>query len=125
MSEKPRAVLYAREKGSDPDAPYEEKFADLIRLCEEHGKRRNDLPRIVRPDGTPAAGAPPKAQIVMVAYPSILGDDYEEIVESLNLLADAGLRLVVCEPEDIIATKPKPTPPPKPSLTLVVSGKVT
>lgn len=123
MSDKPHAVLYAREKGSEPDAPYEEKFAGLIQLCEEHGKRRSDFPRIVRPDGTPANGLPPKAQIVMVAYPSILGDDYEEIVESLNLLADAGLRLVVCEPEDIIATKPAPAP--KPLLTLVVAGKVT
>ena len=120
MSDKQRAVLYAREKGSDPDAAYQEKFADLIRLCEEHDKR-NPPPLIVE------AGAPapkPRADIVMVAYPSVLGDDYEEILESLNLLADAALRLVVCEPEDIIRTKKKPDPP-KPSLTLVVSGKVS
>ena len=122
MTDKPRAVLYAREKGSDPDAAYEEKFADLIRLCEEHTKRNTALPRIVTPDGAPAS--PPKADIVMVAYPSVLGDDYEEILESLNLLADAALRLVICAPEDLVATKPTP-PPPKPSLTLVVSGKVS
>ena len=119
MSKKPRAVLYTREKGSELDAPYEEKFADLIRLCKEHDKRNPPPAAFIVEVGAPAPLL--RADIVMVAYPSILGDDYDEVLESLNLLADAGLRLVVCEPEDIIETK-KPDPP-KPSLVLV-SGSV-
>jgi dihydrodipicolinate synthase/N-acetylneuraminate lyase len=54
---------------------YERKFADFIRLCAE-----------AKANGT--------SQVV-VAYPWVLGDNYEEVIESLSRLADAGLSLNV------------------------------
>ena len=52
---------------------YEEKFADFIKLCKET----------------------PKEEVVLIAMPAALGDTYEEIVESLNRLADAELHLAI------------------------------
>lgn len=52
---------------------YEKKFADFIKLCAE----------------TKAKGI----SEVIVGYPWVLGDNYEEMVESLSRLADAGLSL--------------------------------
>jgi len=52
---------------------YEKKFADFIRLCSEDKSK-----------GT--------AQIV-IGYPWVLGDTYEELIENLSRLADAGLTL--------------------------------
>lgn len=63
-------------------AGYEKKFADFIRMC-----------------------AQLKAQGVnqlIVPSPSTLGDNYEEIIESLSRLADAGLTL------NIVARQPRP-----------------
>jgi hypothetical protein len=54
---------------------YEKKFADFIRLCAE----------------TKASGV----KQVVVAYPWVLGDNYQEVIESLSRLADAGLALQV------------------------------
>jgi hypothetical protein len=55
--------------------PYEKKFEGFIRLCAE----------------AEAAGV----KEVVVTYPWVLADDYQEIVESLSRLADAGLALRV------------------------------
>ena len=52
---------------------YERKFADFIRLCAE----------------TKAKGV----TNVIVAFPWVLGDNYEEVMESLSRLADVGLTL--------------------------------
>lgn len=52
---------------------YERKFADFIKLCAE----------------TKAKGI----SEIVVGYPWVLGDNYEELVESLSRLADAGLSL--------------------------------
>lgn len=38
-------------------------------------------------------------QTVLVAHPSVIGDNYEEITESLSRLAKAGLSLSIAEPE--------------------------
>jgi hypothetical protein len=46
--------------------PYEQKFANFIRLLAET-----------------------KEEAVMIHHPEVLGDDYAEIVESLNRLADS------------------------------------
>jgi hypothetical protein len=65
------------------DSPpgYEKKFADFIRLCRE--SKANGVPNIV------------------VGFPSALGDDYREIIESLSRLADAGLALnIACRNPD-------------------------
>ena len=59
---------------------YERKFADFIKLCSE-----------AKASGT---------QQVMVGYPWVLGDTYEELVESLSRLADAGLTLHIAARKD-------------------------
>jgi len=52
---------------------YEKKFADFIQLCSEaKGKG---------------------IEQVVIGYPWALGDTYEELIESLSRLADAGLVL--------------------------------
>ncbi|TXT36757.1 MAG: hypothetical protein FD138_890 [Planctomycetota bacterium] len=33
--------------------------------------------------------------IILIHHPEVLGDSYEELVESLNRLADAGKKLVI------------------------------
>ena len=53
-------------------AHYEEKLADFISLSNE-----------IEPGG-----------VILVATPHALGDTYEEIIESLNRLADARLGIV-------------------------------
>ena len=58
---------------------YETKFADFIRICRD--AKRSGLKEIV------------------VAHPSVIGDSYEEVIESLSRLAAAGLRLAVVQPE--------------------------
>ena len=59
---------------------YEMKFADFIRMCAE----------------LKAKGV---AQMV-VAYPWALGDTYEEVIESLSRVADAGLSLHIVASKD-------------------------
>ncbi len=54
---------------------YEEKFADFIRMCEERKAGGFD--------------------VVSVAAPWVLGDNYEELIESLGRLAEADLRLSI------------------------------
>jgi len=65
--------------------PYEEKFASFIRMCEE-----------AKSSGT---------DVVVIAHPHAIGDDYEEVIESLSRLAEADLQLAIAEPE------PRPAPP--------------
>jgi hypothetical protein len=52
---------------------YDQKFADFIKLCET-----------VKADNI---------QGVVIAKPWVLGDTYDEVMESLSRLADAGLTL--------------------------------
>jgi len=61
-------------------ANYEKKFADFIQLCAE--AKANGINEVV------------------VAYPWVLGDNYEEIIESLSRLTDAGLTLRVTASKD-------------------------
>lgn len=58
---------------------YPAKFAEFIRLC-----RKSQL------DGT---------KRVIISPPSVNGDTYEEIIESLSRLAEAGLGLEIAKPE--------------------------
>lgn len=57
-----------------PDG-YEKKFADFINLCEK-----------AKTDGIGQ---------VIVAAPWVIGDNYDEIIESLSRLSDAKLALLV------------------------------
>lgn len=52
---------------------YEAKFADFLQMCADAKKKKID--------------------VVMVHGPEVLGDDYGELVESLNRLSDASLSL--------------------------------
>ena len=54
---------------------YEQKFADFLRMCDDAKQG--------------------KLEVVVVHDPETLGDNYAEIVESLNRLADAQLRLAI------------------------------
>lgn len=56
---------------------YEQKFADFIKLCTESPE-----------------------EIIVVHHPGVLGDNYEEIVESLNRLADAEKHLAIVPQKD-------------------------
>lgn len=58
---------------------YERKFADFIRLCQD--ARASGLKQVV------------------IAHPSVIGDDYDEILESLTRLALAGLALSIAGAE--------------------------
>ena len=64
----------------DRSSIYEKKFADFIRLCLE-----------AKANG---------ASQVTVAYPWVIGDNYEEVIESLSRLADAGLCLHIVAREN-------------------------
>jgi len=56
---------------------YEKKFTNFIRLCTEAKSKGADS--------------------VIVAFPWVLGDDYNEVIESLSRLADAGLNLHITD----------------------------
>ena len=54
------------------DIPYEQKFADFLTLIRSS-----------------------QEAVVIVHHPQVLGDSYDELVESLNRLADARKQLVI------------------------------
>jgi hypothetical protein len=60
--------------------PYNQKFANLIKLC--------------------AKAQEEKCDNIIVAFPWVLGDTYEEIVESLSRIAASRLILHIVEPGD-------------------------
>jgi hypothetical protein len=53
-------------------SPYERKFANLIEMLE------------TSPD-----------ELIVIHHPEVLGDNYEELVESLNRIAGAGKQLAI------------------------------
>lgn len=63
-----------------PPANYESKFTNFIRLCAEAKTKGTDS--------------------VVVAFPWVLGDNYDEVIESLSRLADAGLNLNIAARKD-------------------------
>jgi hypothetical protein len=58
---------------------YETKFADFIRMCRD--AKKSGL------------------KVIVVANPSVIGDNYQEIIESLSLLAEANLSFQAVKPE--------------------------
>lgn len=56
---------------------YEKKFADFIRLLDASDE-----------------------QLIMIHHPQVLGDNYQEIVESLDRLSVAGKSLVIVPKND-------------------------
>lgn len=62
-----------------PPIGYTVKFEGFIRMCDDAKKTG--------------------LQQVAVAHPSVIGDNYDEMVESLSRLAKAGLSLAIAKPE--------------------------
>lgn len=56
---------------------YEKKFADFIKLCEDKS-----------------------SQTVIIHHPEVIGDNYEEMVESLNRISDADKALSIVPRKD-------------------------
>jgi DNA invertase Pin-like site-specific DNA recombinase len=72
---KMKAAAYYRDLDTPTFQAYEEKFSGLLRMCEEAKKG--------------------EVEIVVVAKPEVLGDNYEEVVESLRRCAKAGLLIAI------------------------------
>lgn len=70
-----KATTFKRHWTMSTPPGYEQKLADFIKLCAY----------------TKAKGI----REIVVGYPWVLGDDYEELIESLSRLEDAGLSLHV------------------------------
>lgn len=54
---------------------YDTKFAELIEMC---AKAKHD-----------------NLDAVIIHHPQVLGDNYDEMVESMNRISDAGLRIQI------------------------------
>jgi len=63
------------KSGTNHPRKYETKFASFIQICQQ-----------AKQDHVPA---------VIVANPQVLGDTYEELIESLSRLAEAKLSLQI------------------------------
>jgi hypothetical protein len=74
-----KAASYACDLEATRDLSYAEKFADFFRLCEQ------------------AKSA--EFQIVIAAFPEVLGDNYEELVSNLWRCAKAGLLVAFAKKE--------------------------
>ena len=77
MAKKDRVISYTRDLEANKVAPYETKFAGLIRALAE----------------AKAGGC----DCLLIAEPSIIGDTHEEMVESLSRLAEADVALRIVE----------------------------
>ena len=64
--------------------PYEKKFADFIKMLAETD-----------------------AEVVIIHNPTALGDDYAEIIESLNRLSAADKKLAIVPPKERKKSSPK------------------
>ncbi len=62
-------------QSNNPSEGYEKKFSDFIEMCEK--AKQDNIPQVI------------------VHHPSVLGDTYEEVIESLSRLADAKLSLYI------------------------------
>ncbi len=73
-----KVVTYARELNTPTNIAYETKFDELVRLCKE---------------------APSQADAVVMAAPQVLGDSYDEVMESLRRIANVGLAIIIVHAE--------------------------
>ncbi len=69
-----------KKESKHSPVPYEVKFAGLIELCKVAKEK--------------------DAELVVIDHPEVLGDNYREIVESLNRISQAGLQLLIVSPDD-------------------------
>ena len=73
------AAGYARDLDATRDLPYAEKFADFFQLCKQADSG--------------------EFQIILAAFPEVLGDNYEELVSNLWRCAKAGLLVAFTQKE--------------------------
>jgi DNA repair photolyase len=71
MNKKMKGAAYYRDMDATRLLPYKDKFTGLLRLCAK--AKKNGW------------------QVLIVASPEILGDDYEELVTNLRQAAKAGM----------------------------------
>ena len=71
------AVSYARDMKLTRNLPYREKFSTFMQLCED-GNRGG-------------------FEAVLVAFPEVLGDTYDELIANLCRASEAGLNIVIAE----------------------------
>jgi len=72
-----KMASYVRDLDATRLLPYDEKFSGLLRLWEDAKKG--------------------EFEIIVVAKPEILGDNYEELVENLRRCAHVGLMVGIAE----------------------------
>ena len=71
------AVSYARDMTLTRNQPYREKFASFEQLCED--AKRGGF------------------EAIIVAFPEVLGDTYDELIANLCRASEAGLTIVIAE----------------------------
>jgi hypothetical protein len=79
MPRKPQIVTYAREIHTSTNIPHALKFAKLY---------------------TAVRAARQAEGIVLVAFPEVLGDTFEEVMQSLNVIARADVSLRIVPPAE-------------------------
>ena len=79
-AKKMTAASYVRDLKATRELPDNEKFSGLLRLCTEAKQG--------------------KFEIVIVASPEILGDDYDELVNNLRRCAQVGLLVAFAEKKE-------------------------
>lgn len=70
-----KAVSYVRDFAKTRELPYEQKFALFFDLCEDASS------------GT--------FEVVIVAYPEVLGDNYDELVSNLWHASKTGVLIAI------------------------------
>ena len=84
MNGKPKVVAYTRDPQTrDQDAPYESKFAEWIKVVAE--ANATDV------------------EAIIISEPWVIGDTYEEIVESLSRLGGTCLALNIAKRNESVA----------------------
>jgi hypothetical protein len=73
MAKNRKAVAYARDREANKDAPYAVKFASFIKSVAE----------------AKAGGC----DMIIIAEPWVIGDTYDEVIESLSHLAGSNIGL--------------------------------
>ena len=77
----PRAYSYVRDSAATRGLSPQEKFAGLFELI----------------DRAKAAEESDRPSVIMVHNPTVLGDDYDELVCNLCFIADAGLMAAISD----------------------------
>ena len=75
MAKKKKVIPFVRDRKVNANAPYPEKFADFLKTIEQ----------------AKATGC----EAIIIAEPWVIGDTYDEIMESLARLSGTGISLEI------------------------------